>query len=85
MVGSAITMLAANTALDKWTDWEAYPESWPTKPQEKLPLGVVPLDPSIRASAERRLAAIKHDFAHAGSLYPREEVRAALAYWHIAI
>lgn len=78
-------LLATNTALDSWTDWEAYPESWPRTPHERLPLGVVELTPTIRTSAQNRLASIRRDLEHAGSYYPREEVTAALAYWKIAL
>jgi hypothetical protein len=78
-------LLATNTALDSWSDWEAYPASWPRTPHEKLPLGVVALSPTIRASAEKRLETIRHDLQHAGNYYPRDEVRAALAYWKITI
>ena len=78
-------LLATNTALDSWTDWDAYPKSWPRAPHEKLPLGVVGLTPTIRASAQKRLAAIRHDLVHAGSYYPRDEVKAALASWNIAL
>jgi len=60
-------LLATNTALDDWTDWDSYPESWPKTPHEKLPLGVVELSPTIRASAQKRLAKIRHDLEHAGS------------------
>lgn len=59
--------------------------SWPKKPHEKLPLGVVPLDAQIQASAQKRLAAIRHALEHAGNHYPRDEVRAALDYWKIAL
>jgi hypothetical protein len=78
-------LLATNTALDSWSDWEAYPESWPKKPQDRLPLGVVAFSPTIRASARKRLDTIRHDLQHAGSYYPRDEVRSALAYWKIQI
>jgi hypothetical protein len=78
-------LLATNTALDGWKDWEAYPESWPRTSQERLPLGVVPLTPAIQASAHRRLDTIRRDLQNAGDHYPRDEVRAALAYWKIAI
>ncbi len=78
-------LVATNTALDTWTEWEAYPKSWPKTPFEKLPLGVVELSPTIRASAQRRLDTICNDLEYAGSYYPRTEVRAALAYWKIAL
>jgi hypothetical protein len=76
---------AINKALDEWTDWESYPNSWPRKLGEKLPLGVAPLTPAIRASAERRKAAIRRDLEHAGKFYPHDEVKAALAYWKIKL
>jgi len=78
-------LLATNTALDGWTDWEAYPESWPRTPHEKLPAGVVALTPAIRTSAQKRLDTIRRDLENAGSYYPRDEVRAALAYWKIEL
>ena len=74
-----------NTALDGWTDWVAYPESWPKTPNEKRPLGLVELSPKIQASAEKRLATIRHDLEHAGKFYPRDEVKAVLAYWKIVL
>jgi hypothetical protein len=77
--------LAANTTLDKWTDWNSYPESWPRTPHQKLPSGVVPLSPAIRECATKRLDAILKDLQHAGPYYPREEVKAALAYWRIQL
>ncbi|HWZ44982.1 MAG TPA: hypothetical protein VNW97_16020 [Candidatus Saccharimonadales bacterium] len=75
--------LAANIALDNWKDWQSYPQSWPRTPHEKHPLGVMALSTTIRASAKKRLASILHDLEHAGVYYPRDEVRAALAYWKI--
>ena len=78
-------MYEINAALDTWIDWQSYPESWPRKPLEKLPLGVAPLTPAIQASAERRKAAIRRDLEHAGNHYPRDEVTAALAYWKITL
>ena len=79
------SLLATNAALDAWRDWDAYPESWPKTPHEKMPLGVVALSPTIRESARKRLADIRHDLEHAGSFYPRDKVRAALAYWKIQL
>jgi hypothetical protein len=40
--------LATNAALDEWTDWDSYPQSWPRAPHEKRPLGVADLSPTIR-------------------------------------
>jgi hypothetical protein len=72
-------------ALENWIDWESYPGSWPRTPNEKLPHGVVPLSPAIRACAKRRLAAIRDDLEHAGNNYPRDQVKQALSYWKIEI
>jgi hypothetical protein len=77
--------LVTNAALDKWTDWDSYPQSWPRSPHEKLPLGVVAPSVTIRASAQKRLACIRRDLEQAGNYYPREEVKAALAYWKIEL
>jgi hypothetical protein len=76
---------ASNAALDNWKDWDAYPDSWPRIPHEKLPLGVIELTPDIRATAQKRLAVIRRDVEHAGEYYPRDEVRAALEYWKIVL
>lgn len=78
-------LLATNTALDSWTDWEAYTESWPRTPHEKPPAGVVALTPAIRTSAQKRIDTIRRDLESAGSYYPRDEVRAALEYWKIEL
>ena len=74
---------ASNSALDEWTDWEAYPRSWPRTPNEKRPMGTVELSAAIRTSAAKRLADIRRDLEHAGQFYPRPEVRDAMAYWKI--
>lgn len=75
----------AISTIDKWNNWEAYPESWPKADNNSSPLGVGRLDEGIRRSAERRLEQIRLDLANAGICYPRERVREALAYWKIAI
>ena len=77
------SLAEANELLDRWDNWSGYPESWPRKAGEKRPRGVVELSPAIRASAEKRLAGIRNDLANAGPFYPRDTVRAALAYWRI--
>ena len=74
-----------NAELDKWFDWESYPQSWPKTLNEKMPLGVAPFSPAIRDCALKRLDATRHDLKEAGPYYPREEVRAALAYWKIQL
>jgi hypothetical protein len=67
------------------TDWSAYPESWPTAQRATLPKGVAKLDDGIRESAQRRVTQIRKDLNNAGPHYPRDEVRKALAFWHIKI
>ena len=74
---------AGLAAVEKWTDWSAYPESWPTAERNSSPKGVMKLDPRIRLRAARRMTAIRKDLETAGQHYPRDEVRAALAYWNI--
>jgi hypothetical protein len=78
------TMASTNAELEKWTDWSAYPESWPRSPGEKRPRGVVDLTSDIEKLAAKRLAAIRSDLKNAGEFYPRDAVRAALAYWGIS-
>jgi hypothetical protein len=71
--------------VEGWADWSAYPESWPTAHQASTPKGIAKLDAGIRQSAARRLERIRSDLESAGAHYPRDEVRAALAYWKIAL
>src|SRR6266702_920779 len=72
-------------AVEGWTDWSAYPESWPKANRPSLPMGVATLDAGIRESAARRLRSIRNDLKNAGDHYPRDDVRKALAHWKIAI
>jgi hypothetical protein len=78
-------LLASNEALDHFEDWDAYPTSWPLKPGEKLPIGVVPLNSTIAASAEKRLSDIRYDLVHAGERYPRIAVQDAMQYWNVEL
>ena len=78
------SMSAVNSALDRWSDWSAYPKSWPHSPGEQRPLGIVDLTPGIAKSAANRLATIRRDLQNAGKFYPKDAVRAALAYWRIS-
>lgn len=75
----------AAAAIGVWEDWSAYPVSWPRSTGERLPAGVMPLNAAIRSDAAKRLARVRRDLEHAGEHYPRDDVRAALAFWHIAI
>lgn len=61
----------------------AYPASWPRHAGDHVPPGTVRLTDAIARDAGRRLARIRHDLDHAGRFYPREQVRAVLAYWRI--
>jgi hypothetical protein len=79
------SLLATSVALGSWRDWQDYPKSWPRAAHEKRPLGVVELSPTIQASAQKRKAAIRRDLEGAGSYYPRDKVRDALAYWKIEL
>ena len=71
--------------INAWDDWDAYPESWPRQRVVSVPRGVMKLDDGIRRSAARRLKQIQLDLESAATHYPRDEVRAALAYWKILI
>ena len=71
--------------LENWSDWDAYPASWPRHPGEKMPLGVVELNDTIRKSADERLRKIQHDLNNAGEFYPRNEVLKVLEYWNIQV
>ena len=75
------TMNVKNAELDKWQDWDDYPESWPRQVGDSRPLGVMPINADIRKCAIRRWKMIQKDLKDAGRHYPREEVRKALAYW----
>ncbi len=73
------------TQVGKWTNWSAYPQSWPMPGRSSLPLGTAPFSKRIKEAADRRKAAIQKDLASAGPHYPREEVRKVLAYWNISL
>ncbi len=69
--------------IDAWTSHAAYPSTWPRSGADEAPPGMVMVTPAIAKDADKRLAAIRHDLEHAGSFYPRGQVRAALSYWGI--
>ena len=78
-------MKPVNAELERWSDWNSYPTSWPRTPDDqKVPLGVVELTPAIKRSARVRLSAIQNDLKDAGPFFPRQEVVEALAYWKIS-
>lgn len=79
------SLKGAVATIDAWGDWGAYPKSWPRDGAPLAPPGVVPLTHGIRKSAARRLTQIRRDLAEAGAHYPRDDVKAVLAYWKIPI
>lgn len=71
--------------VSEWGSWESYPESWPKRGTNSLPLGTVPFSARIKEAADRRKAAIRKDLASAGPNYPREEVEKVLNYWNVPL
>lgn len=71
--------------VGKWGNWDAYPDSWPKPNRNSLPLGTAKFSARIKASADRRKAAIRKDLESAGPHYPRNEVRNVLEYWNISL
>ncbi len=74
---------ALREAVHRFSDWDAYPDSWPRSPNEKKPLGVSVFSDDIKKSAKKRAREILRDLDEAGPHYPREGVHAALEYWKI--
>lgn len=79
------SLLATVATLDAWDAWEYYPASWPRSPGAGRPLGTVALTPEIERTAATRRSGTVRDPASAGPHYPREGVRAVLAYRRIAV
>lgn len=69
----------------EWSNWEAYPESWPKPNRPSRPLGTAKFSARIKDAADRRKAAIRKDLASAGPHYPRDDVRKVLDYWNISL
>lgn len=78
-------LVAAVALVNAWSDWSAYPATWPRSLGGAIPPGVMPLTAGIRADATRRLKRIKRDLSEAGSHYPRAQVIEALSYWGISV
>jgi hypothetical protein len=72
------------STISAWSDWSAYPETWPRPGVAKTPPGVVSITDGIKKNVERRLATIRTDLKTAGKRYPRGEVIEVLKYWKIA-
>jgi hypothetical protein len=79
------SVAVAVSTMDRWADWNAYPKSWPRANKRSIPLGVMPITDRIRKDALKRISDIRYDLSNAGEFYPREQVRAALAYWKVVI
>ena len=75
----------AQVDLDQATADPAYPLSWPKRSRDGRPMGTVAMTSSIARDADRRLKAIRHDTAHAGPHYPKDQVYAALKYWGVEL
>jgi hypothetical protein len=79
------SLAEAVAALDTWSSWDDYPESWPRTPKEKRPIGTVELTSDIERVINERRLAIKRDLDNAGPYYPHDEVRKVLAYWRVEL
>ncbi len=67
--------------VEKWSDWNSYPESWPKPDAASEPCGLAPFSNEVRIAADRRKAAIRRDLDTAGRYYPKEKVQKCLDYW----
>lgn len=78
--------LAANhEAIQAFTDWSAYPASWPRTRSGRRPPGLVPLNDVIRANAQKRLGRIRSDLKNAGPKYPRVSVLETMRHWSVGL
>lgn len=66
--------------VSDWSDWDAYPKSWPRPDKLSKPLSIVPFSQRIKSFANRRKAATRKDLDSAGPYYPRDEVKRVLDY-----
>jgi hypothetical protein len=63
-----------------------YPATWPRKPNEKLPLGLIPYSDWIGEAIRKRKKEIKSRLeSEAFPLFPREKVRSVLDFWEIIL
>lgn len=63
----------------------SYPKTWPRTHGDRPPAGIIDMNSRIRADIQRRKDRIRHDLDNAGEFYPRDQVRAVLDYWQIAV
>lgn len=73
------------TVVKSWGVWDDYPASWPRSPGASSIPGMMKINDGIRKTAADRLGQIKKDLMLAGPFYPRQEVLAALDFWHIKV
>jgi hypothetical protein len=73
----------AVAVIERWSDWDAYPKSWPREFGATNIPGVVAINDTIRRFARQRVQRIKRDLACAGNEYPRKSVGAVLGAWKI--
>lgn len=78
-----VSQESTNIALDAWSDWSYFPNSWPKDHKDPAPLGIIKINDDIYNTADRRWKAIQNGLGHAGPHYPYEEVRSVLAYWKL--
>jgi hypothetical protein len=69
--------------VSQWTNWDAYPESWPKPNRASIPLGTTEFSDRIMDAANRRKSAIRNDLDFAGPHYPREEVQEVFDFWKV--
>jgi len=65
---------------------EGYPDSWPTAERRILPRGTAPFSPRVEENVWKAKELIRRQLED-GSLahYPRDEVRAVLAFWKVEL
>jgi hypothetical protein len=69
--------------VSQWTNWDAYPMSWPKPSRASIPLGTIKFSDRIKEAANRRKLAIRDDLVSAGPHYPLEEVQEVLDFWKL--
>lgn len=75
----------ARRLVSEFSDWDAYPDSWPDRLGARSPKGSVELTDKIEASINKRKSAIAKDLKSAGNYYPRDSVKNTLKFWNIEL
>jgi len=66
-------------------NWDAYPDSWPSKVKLASPKGIVQFNDVIKKNADKRLLAVSKLLANPGTYFPTQEVLDVLNYWKIGL